>query len=295
MRQFVGYACLDIDHPPVAWATYRGVLVSAKAGIGPDMQPVSMMLAGIIRAQNNARLHNELIIEYVRASSFPYAVSRLGGMYFFETMDGALQATEWGSHFKPANIVELGIAPIRDVTRVDSNWITFARLEDGGRLDIANLDWIQQYWRGLPFPDKTPLWEILVEGRATIWGTDHRERAYELLRNEFPDCLDTLEIARIGAELESDLGHSRPWIRQISEDKYELGYLLDMRDATNPDFLKRLQEYKGPRNWKDLQIGVKETMGVPDFRPYGATFHVGRLGHPILPLAFPTLHVQNEG
>jgi len=40
------FAFLDIEHPVIAWETYRGVLVSANAEYVPPDCPISMMFAG---------------------------------------------------------------------------------------------------------------------------------------------------------------------------------------------------------------------------------------------------------
>src|SRR5450830_1124220 len=98
MKNLKGYAFLNVNHPIVAWATYRGVLVSANAEYSPPNCPLSLMFAGMISTQNNVRLQNELLIENHRQLNSPTKISRLTGMYFFENEETAKFAYSWGGH-----------------------------------------------------------------------------------------------------------------------------------------------------------------------------------------------------
>jgi len=174
------YAYLNIDHPIVAWGAYRGVLVSANAEHQPPNCPVSMMFAGIISHQNNARLSNELIIEKYRQQYFPSLPSRLSGMYFFESESDANLVNDWGEHFSPEYLAEIELYPTSKVSRHDSNWVTFALLDTKGHL--IDKSWIHNYWSGLEYPEKIPVWELIAHGRAVICGTRLREKAYKKLK-----------------------------------------------------------------------------------------------------------------
>ena len=267
---FQAFAYLDIDHPVVAWGAYRGVLISAHAEARPPEAPVSMMFAGMIQHENNARLHNEFLIERVRTEKFWHQISRLTGMYFFTDVGQADAALPWGGHFRPENLAELEVHPVGPYSKVDANWITHAEVDGNGRIDPAATEWIEKYWAGEPSSD-SPVWETIVDGRAMIFGTELRQRAYDHVARAFPNALDTLEIALLAAEVGSDLGQTTAWIARTSADRFRLAYYLDMRDAENLEFLDRLGKHKGPRNLKDLAPG-KKTFGLPDFRPLGCEF-----------------------
>jgi hypothetical protein len=71
------FAYVDIEHPVVAWAAYRGSLVSVNAEFSPPNCPVSMMFSGMLYNQNHSRLLNELIIEKYRQKYFPQKNSDL--------------------------------------------------------------------------------------------------------------------------------------------------------------------------------------------------------------------------
>lgn len=247
------FAFIDVEHPVVAWASYRGVLVSANAECSPPNCPISMMFAGIIRTQNNVRLHNELLIEQYRQQHFPHCNSRLSGMYFFEDQQSATCAHQWGGHFSPDNLAEVLLFPTSPISRHDANWITFAPLDNNGR--IGNEEWIQRYWSGEPFPEREPLWEVIAQGRAVISGTELRIRAYNNVYSKFPEAVALLEIGRIAAHVGSDLGQMSAWLLRNEDGTVSLRFHIDMRDANEPEFLDKLQSYSGPRNTRDLAVG----------------------------------------
>jgi len=193
----------------------------------------------------------------------------------FTDPSSAKHAESWSAHFERSNLAELEVYPSQSATVVDANWITHAPVDANGRIAEDSTSWIESYWSGKPF-DGAPLWETIVNGRAVVWGTELRERAYGLLQREFPDALDTLEIARIAAHLGSDLGQSTAWLTEPSPGRLELAYYMDFRDAEDPEFLARLQAYDGPRNVKDLAPG-KATFGLPNFVPYGSKFTITEL------------------
>ena len=243
----------DVEHPVVAWAIYRGVLVSANAELNPPNCPISMMFAGIIRTQNNVRLHNELLIEKYRQQHFPDCNSRLTGMYFFESPLSASGAYQWGGHFSPENLAEVLLYSTSHISRHDANWITFAPLDDNGR--IGKEEWIPRYWSGEPYPEKDPLWEIIAQGRAIICGTEIRIRAYNNVYAKYPEAVALLEIGRIAAHVGSDLGQMSAWLLRNENGTVSLSFHIDMRDANEPQFLARFQSYSGPRNTRDLAVG----------------------------------------
>lgn len=231
--------------------------------------PVSVMLAGMLKNRNSVRLKNELAIERVRQLRHPNQVSRLVGMYFFEDSAALKEITEWGAHFSPEYQTELGIFPGANLSRHDANWVTFAPLDRQGSL--ATVDWIDYYWAGEPFPKRAPVWELIVNGRAAVYGTNLRERAYRNLRSEFPECLAILEAGRIAAYLNSDFGQVAAWVTRTSKSELSLEYYLDMRDAHNPQFLQSLKGFDGKKNHADLAIGGG-SFAVPDFRRFAESF-----------------------
>lgn len=267
---FPAFAYLDIEHPTVAWSAYRGVLVSAYAAPPAGSSPVSMMVAGMLLTRNASRLKNELQIELVRQLKHPYIPSRLGAMYFFDTEAQALRAVAegWGDYFQPENLVEIELYETAPLARFDSNWITHAPLDVNGHL--SSTEWVSNYWAGEPYPRAEPLWEILANGRAVICGTTLRQRAYELLKCRWPRSVALLEVARIAAQLGSDLGQLKAFLVPDEYGRLTLQFFIDMRDSDDESFLNRITCYDGPRNHADLSVG-DESFYVPDLRHYGCS------------------------
>ena len=264
------FACIDISQPFVAWATYRGVLVAASRVREYPNCAISLMLAGMLKHKNSIRLNNELAIERIRQKRYSNKISRLVGMYLFESRKALEKACEWGGdHFKKEYMAEIGILSGSIYSRHDSNWITYAPVDDRSGL-LKSINWCEQYWSGEPYPDKEPVWEIILDGRAVVNGTDLRNSAYIKIKSEFPECLSILEVGRIAATLNSNLGQIFAWLQHSSEKTLSLCYYLDMEDAKNPEFLKRIKNYKGGKNYEDLAIGG-DKFTVPDFQKFGET------------------------
>jgi hypothetical protein len=216
------YAYLDINDPVCAWAAYRSVLVSAGAAASKgEAGLISLMSAGLMRAGRQSRLSNELILENFRRVRHPNRVSRLSGMYCFLDIESAQRAAAlWGSfrnHFRPEYLVELHIQTSFSRDRLDSNWITLSSRDENGFF-IGDLNWIDRYWGGEPFPDRLPIWETLLEGRMVVLGTELRKRAYDVIKEKFPNSLGLLEIARLAAWVGSDLGNTAAWLAEEGDD-----------------------------------------------------------------------------
>jgi hypothetical protein len=272
------YVYLNISDPVCAWATYRGVLVSVSPDARGDdpIGGLSLMSAAMMRAGSKARLNNELSIESIRRQKHPGRVSRLRGMYCFLDAESAQRAAAlWGrfrNHFRPEFLAELHLQTSTRRDRLDSNWITYAERDKNGFILGSELEQFDQYWEGKEYPGKVPIWETIVEGRMIVLGTELRKKAYETIRHHFPRTVALLEIARMAAWLESDLGNIRAWLQDEGES-VALHYLIDMRAANDPDFLSGLGKLKAeghPINWADLHREMKDgSFGqTMDLRPY---------------------------
>jgi hypothetical protein len=256
------YAFLNINDPVCAWATYRAVLVSAQDAPGF----LSVWSAGMTRMESPQRLAREFALEQYRRQFHPKKISRLRGMFCFLDLGSAERALSWGgpaNHFRAEYLAELNLTEAGECRdRFDANWVT----DQPG-------DWIAHYWAGEACPGKTPIWETLVDGRLLVLGTDLRTRAYDVIKRRFPDSLTFLEIARMAAWVGSDLGSVSAFLREEGDDLV-LSYLMDMRDAENPEFIENLQKYKdegNPINWADITPNLSEGLfgKTPDLRPFG--------------------------
>jgi hypothetical protein len=76
------FCFLDLEHPAVAWALMRGMLVSADYASEPQNPGfISFMQAGIVETLNNSKVFNEFLIEAVRSNFSAHQVSRMRGMF----------------------------------------------------------------------------------------------------------------------------------------------------------------------------------------------------------------------
>ncbi|MBX5171620.1 hypothetical protein HJB84_17425 [Rhizobium sp. NZLR1b] len=146
---------------------------------------------------------------------------------------------KWGlPQFKTEFFAELHVRGGLNIDdRLDANWITNAF---SGELPS---DWMSKYWAGESMTGQTPIWEYLASNTAYVLGTDLRERSYQLLKSCFPQCVRLLETARVAVHAGSNLGSIACFLNQDTENEYIRGtYLMDMRDADNPGFLKKIKE-----------------------------------------------------
>jgi hypothetical protein len=271
------FAFLDVEHPAVAWAVARGVLVSADHAPDATEAYASFMVAGLIQHQCNWRLSNETIIEHFRGRYYSNRVSRLRGMYFFSSQAQAQRAIEekWGAHFRTENLVELTLASSGEVTRVDANWISSAPLRDDGRLDTSNISWIEKYWSGEPYNDE-PSWELIAVGEARVVTSASKERAIEVVKREFPRSWEFMEMSRLAADVGSHGGLTTPFIRRVSDSRFRLDYIFFDGDFKNKDVIDKMTRHP---DWKHLldyaRAHIQEDLILPDFRPWCQEFSLG--------------------
>jgi hypothetical protein len=232
------YVFLDVNDPLVAWMVYRAELVSA-----PQVHEQALSVFITHRLRSKAAYERECAIDLVRREGFPDAVSRLTGFYAFPDKDSARSAMRWNvPSFREELLAEVAIDPVSSVSRYDAEWITKHFRSPDPR-------WITKYFEGEPTGE--PIWELLVDGRAVIYGTDIRERAYETVKATWPGSLALLELARVGVEMRSDLGLITAML-VAGDTGLAVRYAMNFADATNPVFLERFAAFDGPKNTNDL-------------------------------------------
>jgi hypothetical protein len=278
--KFEGFMYLDVEDPMIAWNTYRGVLVSQERiqqSTGEAAVPaLSMTMARLLMDQNLNRLAFESELEATRVMRFNHLVSRLTGLYVFDSPDSALTAAQedWGGHLVHENLIDVGVSAAPNITRVDANWITWMLATRASQ----GLNWregIVPYWEGKSCPHHgSPIWEVLVDGAVTLWGTALRDRAYQTTKARSPNALALLEQSRLAATLGSDLGHVCALIT-LEKDVPLMSFHIDMRDATDPAYCSKLAHYVkcNPQlvNHRDLAVGG-DSFRTPDFLAYSHAF-----------------------
>lgn len=278
---FEGFMYLDVDNPLIAWNVYRGVLVSQRlvqqSMTDAFVPALSMTAAKMFMERNWPRLDFEHELEIIRARDFPYKVSRLRCLFVFDEPESALAAAtneSWGGHINEEYLTDVGVSAAPNFTRVDANWISWmlqVRQSD-------EYDWkigIRPYWMGQVCPNfYQPIWEVLLDGAVTIWGTALRQRAYEVTKQRSPSALSLLELSRLAAALGSDLGHVSALVT-AEEEKQLLSFHIDMRDADNIVYTDQLAAYIKANpinvNFKDLAVG-DDKFGRPNFVLYSYVF-----------------------
>lgn len=221
-----GYMHLNIGNPAIAWLVYRGTLETIKE-TGPGFMSY---WARAITASSPERIQREVRVELARERFAPHAISRLRGLYIFPDKEASDRAVrEWGFH--PSLMAEVVIHPGSRVTRYDSAWIT-------NRNDSISDEESAAYVLGLPYDDN-PHWEYLVEGKVDVLGTELRSHARDVVYRHWPKAKGLLELARLGAELETSLGQIVPFARAEGED-IVLDFLIRALELKDPVFLSQL-------------------------------------------------------
>jgi hypothetical protein len=271
------FAFLDLEHPAVAWAVMRGMVVSADQTYPPPHPGfTSFMLAGMIEWQNNTRIFNEAIIEEARLRQFQHQVSRLRGIFFFRSQTEAearIGDPDWPPYFKRDNLIEFELSPVAPLTVVDANWITLAPLGPDFRLQMDDLDWIEKYWNGLQY-QKEPVWEVIANGVAVILDEKVRRRSYDYVRQVFPKSHIPILMARLASEAGTLGGLTTPFLVRRDSENIELGYLWSDREFHDPEIIKKIAAHPDAGALGRM-MRENETWNIPDFRPYGRTFKLG--------------------
>jgi hypothetical protein len=253
-------ANLNIANPLVAWLVYRGEMVSSTQA---HEQALGFWLMGALSEESStghrsAVFQDELLLDALRSAHQPHAISRLRGFYLFDDEGSAQQAMlKWGGSFHHDALAEVGVLEGSRWSRHDAEWITT-------RIGGEDRSWMLPYLRGEPSGDH-PVWEVLVDGRAVVFGTALREAAYEVVKQVWPRSLALLELSRVAVELGSDLGLITPMVLGSTND-HRVDFAMNFADATDQGFLERFAEYAGPKNTADL--GPESDLVLPDLRPY---------------------------
>ena len=287
------FCFLDLEHPAVAWAVMRGMLVSADyASTPPNPGFISFMQAGIVETLNNRRTFNEYLIERVRLSFFAHQVSRIRGMFFFSSRSDAeanIHDPAWPPYFESKNLLELDLYHNEPFTDVDANWITFAPLAEDGRITMGDLPWIRRYWAGEKYNDD-PVWERIAKGVALVLDEQVRRQCYQYVREIFPASHIPILMARLASEAGTRGGLTAPFLLREDEKRVQLGYWWSDAEFHDPAIIEVIAKHPDAGALGRM-MAENETWKTPDFRPWGRTFKLGEQNLPEL-TAFqvPSLH-----
>lgn len=195
------WAYLNITNPLVAWEVAIGRICSAddpsRLNYATSLWLYSLMRY-LSKNGRNERFLNELLLEQTRLQTAPSAVSRLRGVYFFESEEMALAALDrWGMPQNKKYISSVNFSA-NALTRVDSEWITW-------QMQSNNRDWMPKYWAGESFGEK-PLIEVLASGIGLIENMKLRNEALHWIYKNWPTSTPLLSMAACAIKESSALG-----------------------------------------------------------------------------------------
>lgn len=225
MKSGFFYAYLDITNPLVAWEVAIGriksSLESKEKGFSISLWQYKYLL-GYAKKGKNIKFINELKLENIRKTLFPHQVSRLQGVFLFESESDALRAAHlWGWDVEYISKVYFDS---NNISKVDSDWITNYLNSSGDN------EWMSNYWGGLPYNDE-PLYELIVDGIGFVLNEELREKAYMNILNTWPTSTALLTSACCAfAEMSmNNVAISRPSLL-IQGNKVKGQFAIDMSD-----------------------------------------------------------------
>lgn len=286
------YCFLDLEHPAVAWAVMRGMLVSADYAAPSASGSISFMQAGIIESLNNCRIHNELLIETVRQNFFSRQISRLRGMFFFRSRaeaEARIGDPQWPPYFELKNLLELELHYENSFTDVDANWITFAPLDENGRTPATDLQWVHSYWSGERY-NGSPVWERIAQGVALVLDEQVRRQCYECVRQFFPASHIPILMARLAAEAGTRGGLISPFLLREGERRVLLTYLWSDKEFHDLAVIAAIQRHPDSEALGRM-MAENGSWKMPDFQPWGKVFRLGEQTiSGLTPFKLPSLH-----
>lgn len=180
------YAYVNIDtNPLIAWEVAIGRIRSAcdtnlfNNDFGISMWMYSKLKQFTANIQD-PRIHNEFLLESVRQKFFSHQVSRLRGVYFFDSEDILRDAViRWNMKFNPEYVTKVFFSASK-LSYVDSEWIT-----NNLNKNKKSSEWMISYWNGEIYGE-VALTEILASGIGYIANKKLRESAYKKIVKLFP-------------------------------------------------------------------------------------------------------------
>lgn len=267
MKNITLYAYFDLSCPMVEWEVAIGRVCSICDPIR-DKFGISLWhynnLKNKVNTGKTQEFINELKLEYVRSKDYKKSVSRMRGVYFFESREMAEAAlTHWGMRYNPKYISQVNFSA-NAYTSVDSEWITQNLSSDSNEID-----WIHSYWQGKHYWDN-PVTEIIASGIGIIVDKKLREEAYINVLNKYPFASKILSYSAAaffyGVE---DAGIAVPAL-VLRNNRLEGNYYLNMRffqDRKAPD-MERILDYcdnNGAIFPYKKECDESDLLSMPDF------------------------------
>ncbi len=224
------YAYLNIDNPMVAWEAAIGRIKSI-CDLRSDDFGISYWqykrLSQLSSGGFTTIIKNELKLEKCRLLKFPELVSRLQGLFFFETEKAAIETLEhWGWDYKREYITAVNFSA-QKLTRVDSEWVNIF-FRSG---DLNNDQWMIQYWDKQPYDKQKSYFEILGSGIGLVQNTALRMEAYKKILFKYPDSILWLASAMCAFKVKKieEIGRIIPAMTK-GDQYFEGSWYINLQD-----------------------------------------------------------------
>lgn len=223
------YAYLNIDNPMVAWEVAIGRIQSTSydSEFGVSLWFYNLIKKSIIDDQPQ-KFQTELALENLRIKHYSEKVSRLSGIYLFNTKEIAEIAIDrWGVNQKLKKYITKIEFHGNKFTEVDSEWIT-------DFLDSPsepNDSWMHSYWSN-ETRGANPLTEVLAIGIGYIHDKKIRSMAISRLYENWPtsSLLFNAAIAGFATGKMDGVCRSTPAIIQEEDGTISGEIFLDMSE-----------------------------------------------------------------
>lgn len=160
------------------WNVARGLIVGTNTLRRHSTRLVSFFFANRVKTEKFYDMEKRL--DQVRAHKFPQKVSRLHGVFFFETEPTIhVRSTLLFQKCFLAEGLLTNSNP--NITRVDMNW-----LDAYANGHFNNDDWMEKYWAGEECPiwpnnmPCEPIWECITDADIMIPSKELRGKCYQI-------------------------------------------------------------------------------------------------------------------
>lgn len=185
--QFWSY--IDIDDDFSAWEVAIGRFQSLNLAhkYALSIRQINS-LRNAVKYQEYDIWKMELELESFRRQYYPNKVSRLRGLFLFESeIEAKENSAYWGEHFSEEYLTDIGFLGSETIfSKYDSKWITHYKYGD--------VTLLHNYFSGQPY-DNFPQWEIVAYGSGVIWNRELKQKAYDQIIKHEPYTKSILDSA----------------------------------------------------------------------------------------------------
>lgn len=188
------YVYIDFSNPICCWNFIRGVLdSSSNLSNYFGFHVCSFFLKSRLINQKYFLLEQQL--EFIRSTEFKEKISRLSGLYFFDSLQSAKSAENLIPSFSKENLVKCLLPNSVSYQKHDMNWITYYA-------ENSDIAWMKKYWNGYmcdQYLHDIPIYECLTDGYLIVNEPELREKLYREYEKNNPNDLFFLQLGICGS------------------------------------------------------------------------------------------------